>query len=254
MLVQKLLAAILLVGLGSSLSAREWTDSTGTFRVKAELLGMADRFSVILKRENGEKVTVPISRLSRSDRLYAKTTVGGWKFGEFLWATERMLDEVRSGDTTVQRQSLWEQRVPALCERYSGKPMTFNFEILDIKDSGRGYVLNLKLVIPDSADACNWSHFRLYSLRQYRMDLSEKEAEEIGDGSRLIINGSVEPELTSVVSHGGVMSYLAGIANNSPANTTSKWAVCLEDLAGTDADIALVLSRPTCRIEHPSLE
>jgi uncharacterized protein (TIGR03067 family) len=48
---------------------RQWTDSTGTFSVKAELVEVS-KGNVVLKKEGGETITVPVDRLSANDRNY----------------------------------------------------------------------------------------------------------------------------------------------------------------------------------------
>lgn len=50
--------------------AREWTDNTGKYRIRARLLEVtAD--AVRLKKEDGETVEVPLNRLSPADREFA---------------------------------------------------------------------------------------------------------------------------------------------------------------------------------------
>ena len=52
-----------------TLAKRTWTDSTGRFRVIAELVS-ATLKSVTLRKENGTEVKVPIDRLSDADRAH----------------------------------------------------------------------------------------------------------------------------------------------------------------------------------------
>ena len=49
--------------------ARKWTDNTGKFSVEAELVEVKDD-QVVLKRADGSKTSVPINRLSETDRRY----------------------------------------------------------------------------------------------------------------------------------------------------------------------------------------
>ena len=63
---------LLLVCLVSSVVvARTWTDTTGDFKVEAELLGVEDGL-VRLKKEDGTVVSVPLARLSAADRTFLK--------------------------------------------------------------------------------------------------------------------------------------------------------------------------------------
>jgi hypothetical protein len=50
--------------------ARTWTDRTGRYRVEAECVAVTED-SVVLRKSNGETVTVSLSRLSDVDRRYA---------------------------------------------------------------------------------------------------------------------------------------------------------------------------------------
>ncbi|MGE3779793.1 MAG: c-type cytochrome domain-containing protein, partial [Pirellulaceae bacterium] len=52
--------------------AREWTDSTGKFRVQADLVAVRGE-NVILEREDGKILTIPIERLSVADREFLKS-------------------------------------------------------------------------------------------------------------------------------------------------------------------------------------
>ncbi|TWU00912.1 SHD1 domain-containing protein [Stieleria varia] len=51
--------------------AREWVDSTGKFRVNAELVAVRGD-NVVLERENGQIVSLPISRLCKADQDFLK--------------------------------------------------------------------------------------------------------------------------------------------------------------------------------------
>ena len=50
---------------------RTWKSSSGTYEVQATLISKTDT-EVLLKREDGKEVAVPISRLSEADQLYLK--------------------------------------------------------------------------------------------------------------------------------------------------------------------------------------
>ncbi|HEY1601131.1 MAG TPA: SHD1 domain-containing protein [Pirellulales bacterium] len=63
-----LLAVALLVGL-STVNGREWTDSTGQFHREAELTEYRVN-EVVLKKQSGVSVVVPVERLSVADREY----------------------------------------------------------------------------------------------------------------------------------------------------------------------------------------
>ena len=48
---------------------REWTDSTGAYRIKATYEGQ-EGSNVKLRREDGKRITLPISKLSDADQDY----------------------------------------------------------------------------------------------------------------------------------------------------------------------------------------
>lgn len=72
--MQRLILAIFVVFLLSdSVQAdlRTWTDSTGSFSVKAEFSGMSGS-NVQLRREDGKIIKVPLARLSEADQAYVQ--------------------------------------------------------------------------------------------------------------------------------------------------------------------------------------
>jgi WD40 repeat protein len=67
--VRSTLPAFLIVALACPLFAREWTDSTGQFRIEAELVSVKNE-KVYLERSDGQVVAVPLERLSKEDLRY----------------------------------------------------------------------------------------------------------------------------------------------------------------------------------------
>lgn len=67
-----LLFTLLVVLLASVADARVWTDSTGHYKVEADLIAFNDQ-SVILQRADHQLVQMPIEKLSEADRAYLKT-------------------------------------------------------------------------------------------------------------------------------------------------------------------------------------
>ena len=74
----------------SAVQAREWTDSTGEYKVKAELVDF-DEATVVMRRvPDGELLAVPSDRLSKADRDYLKSVEGtqsqkAGKKGNHVW-------------------------------------------------------------------------------------------------------------------------------------------------------------------------
>ncbi len=53
-------------------SMHSWTDTTGKFKIKARLLGIQGA-SVVLKKEDGKRITVPLEKLSKADQLFVRS-------------------------------------------------------------------------------------------------------------------------------------------------------------------------------------
>ncbi len=70
-LLAVLVVSLVLFQLLQPLVAREWTDSTGTFRVIAELVAVRGD-KVVLEKANGEIITIPINRLSAADQAFLR--------------------------------------------------------------------------------------------------------------------------------------------------------------------------------------
>jgi len=64
-------SGIALLSLVEIAGAREWTDATGQFRVEAELISAADGI-VRLKKASGAIISVPVNKLSDTDREFVK--------------------------------------------------------------------------------------------------------------------------------------------------------------------------------------
>ena len=63
------------VFLASAAQAREWSDSTGKYKVTAELVDFDDATVVMRRVPDGELLAVPMDRLSKADQGYLKTVV-----------------------------------------------------------------------------------------------------------------------------------------------------------------------------------
>jgi hypothetical protein len=95
--------------------ARTWTDSTGNYRVEADLIAFNDAM-VVLKKENCQLVAVPVEKLSKNDREYlaSKETaeqarrsadaMQTWTMASGLKVVGRVTDYARR-DVTIQRRS-----------------------------------------------------------------------------------------------------------------------------------------------------
>ncbi len=93
---------------------RTWTDSTGYYRVEADLIGFSET-TAVLKKENDHLVAVPLAKLSEEDRAYlqskdaaevSRRSAGAmqtWSMASGLKVIGKVVDYGRR-DITVQRR------------------------------------------------------------------------------------------------------------------------------------------------------
>jgi hypothetical protein len=109
-----LLAFSLLIGLAPLVEGRTWSDSTGNYRVEADMVAYNDSH-VVLKKKNHQLVAVPIDKLSSEDRAYleskeaadeahqAADALQTWTMASGLKVIGRVIDFGRR-DVTIQRK------------------------------------------------------------------------------------------------------------------------------------------------------
>ena len=78
-------------------SAREWTDSSGTYHISATFEGR-DGSKVKLRREDGKLIVMPLVKLSAEDQKYVKGLDGGNPFDEGV------VDESSLNDSKARRR------------------------------------------------------------------------------------------------------------------------------------------------------
>src|SRR5689334_15088240 len=71
-----LLAFAVVCAIPSPVGARVWTDSTGRYKIDANLVAFNDK-TVILQRPDHELGQIPIEKLSQADRAFLKTKEAG---------------------------------------------------------------------------------------------------------------------------------------------------------------------------------
>ena len=71
-----ILGLAFVVGFQSLSDARTWTDSSGKFRVEADYVGQKDG-KVLLKKQNGITIGVPVNRLSKTDLDFLRSAASG---------------------------------------------------------------------------------------------------------------------------------------------------------------------------------
>ncbi len=109
-----LMASAVCVGVWVPADARTWTDSTGHYRVEADLIGFNDT-TVVLKKQDRQMVAVPVARLSKDDQAYLQSkevaesarrsadAMQTWTMASGLKVVGRVVDYARK-DVTIQRR------------------------------------------------------------------------------------------------------------------------------------------------------
>ncbi|HEX2474937.1 MAG TPA: SHD1 domain-containing protein [Lacipirellulaceae bacterium] len=105
---------LLVLNVATATFARTWTDSTGKYKLDADLIGFNDK-TVILQREDHQLGAIPIDKLSQVDQEYLKSKeaedraneVAGkkqiWTLRDGTKVPARVVDYARR-DITVQRR------------------------------------------------------------------------------------------------------------------------------------------------------
>lgn len=113
-LVLRLSVLVAVLAIGSQLSARQWTDRTGVYRLEASLIGFNDEM-VILQRSDGELGAFPIEQLSKADQEYLQSKeaeqinaenlgeLQTWTMKSGLKVVGRIVDYAKR-DITIQRR------------------------------------------------------------------------------------------------------------------------------------------------------
>lgn len=89
--------------------ARKWTDNTRRFSVEAEYTAF-QRGEVVLKKNNGEMILVPLNRLSETDREYVKTQRNAPRRIEVSSQVPQLLADLGKKDTEIRSRAfaaLW---------------------------------------------------------------------------------------------------------------------------------------------------
>ncbi|MGV3485173.1 MAG: SHD1 domain-containing protein [Planctomycetaceae bacterium] len=100
---------ILVMVFAASGTAREWTDSSGHYKVEAELIGFNDKV-VVLKKQNDDLISIPLEQLSTEDQDFLKSKDAAIEDGIQTWTTRHGLKvrgrvlEYAQKDVTVQRR------------------------------------------------------------------------------------------------------------------------------------------------------
>lgn len=132
----------------SSVTAREWTDSTGRYKTEAELIAYNES-TVVLKKDEGQLVAVPIKQLSDEDQNFLKSKdaeqsvrsadqLQTWTMKDGMKVVGRVVGYGRR-DVTIQRRrgktyvndrllsnlpEVYQKMVPRIVEHLEGLTLT----------------------------------------------------------------------------------------------------------------------------------
>lgn len=84
---------------------RQWSDSTGRFQVQAALIEVKDGRAV-LEREDGQRISVPLTRLSNEDQQYVRAELARRRANR-QQATTRQADSVGSASSSDDHWPQW---------------------------------------------------------------------------------------------------------------------------------------------------
>src|SRR5690349_11791520 len=94
------IVATALLASTAAAQGREWTDSTGKFKVKGDLITFSDRLAVLL-RPDKKLVAVPVDKLSKADQEFIKAKESGAEPSTAL--SEPQTWTLRNGQKAVGR-------------------------------------------------------------------------------------------------------------------------------------------------------
>jgi len=99
---------------------RTWTDATGEFSVIAELVAVRGN-KVVLRRQDGNQITVPLAKLSEKDQRFLKqsesdasVTEGEASAKDIPEVAEKFFSDLRNSDRTEAQQLLTKKAMPLM--------------------------------------------------------------------------------------------------------------------------------------------
>jgi hypothetical protein len=99
---------------------RTWTDATGEFSVIAELVGVRGD-KVVLRRQNGKQITVPLAKLSEKDQRFLKQSKSEASVAEGEASAKgisevagKFFTDLRNSDRTESQQLLTKKAMPLM--------------------------------------------------------------------------------------------------------------------------------------------
>lgn len=167
-----------------NLYGREWTDSTGKAKVEAGFQGVEED-TVILKKQDGSVLRVPLERLSKKDQEYVEEITTAKAGRRIVEEIQQVFTASRKADTTAGQLLLEEEAA----KNVSGHVVraSLRFPIQNVEPSGKD--CRLALGCPDRLLDDNAYAVRLLN-GSLTVRLSRTEILAIDQGSVCILRGT----------------------------------------------------------------
>jgi hypothetical protein len=168
--------------------ARVWTDTTGEHSITAALQSVkAD--NVMLKKENGTTVAVPINKLNKENQELVRAFLALSSKRKVLNAIESFFD-TDFGDTDARIAVNEKAAARKLCNQINGRPIRLVFVIKNVQPRDKG-LYRLDLCPPDFPGS-GWNYSSLMNQR-----LNKEDSLRIGPTSVLVVDGRVHVEFSN---------------------------------------------------------
>lgn len=183
MLARRCLPCILLLLAARPAAAREWTDTTGQYKVEAELVDFDDRLVVLRKKQTGKLVAVPIEKLSGKDRDFLRSKPARQAVDES--ANQERSWKLRDGTQLVGRVIAYGQREVTFQRRF-GKVYVNDMLFTDLPKQRQYFALSLlshneNMKISDAKELEAWAEKQKGQPRTFRCEGVMMELEQGGD-------------------------------------------------------------------------
>lgn len=180
--VTSVVVILLSAGIGG---AREWKDVSGKHTTEAEFHGVEGN-DVVLQKQDGSTVKIPLIRLSKSDQECARELAGVKNQAE-LAAGVKAVFEKGQAETQAKTLLLEADAASQFADRFRGTRLTLRFPIKDVYPEGKPGFYKLRLGKPDFPVEIRYSYATEFSL-----PLSKRSVMGINQQSLLVVMGSVK--------------------------------------------------------------
>ena len=183
-------AILVLLALTANTRGREWKDTTGEFSVEATYMGMEGDSIVKLRKDDGEIVRVPLSRLNRKDRELLDWAIGistaDTVVGEIRVAFQKGYNATDAKVRIVEREAM-----KKIIRRFDRRRITLVFPIQNVDASrSREGLYDVYVGNPDS----DWGRYREVTRstqRVWTVPLTQEAVLAINNACVLVVSGKL---------------------------------------------------------------